>query len=194
LLPLQFTQILCAGLARVGIRLGSEVVVIEQPKIGLDEVKNPLETCVFRHLIIQPTGCCEIPIVVVDAVKALARHAGSAEGVTKLSRAAPKCQRLTIRRTVASFEGQASLQRSLAFLGDNIIYAAVRLRALESSARAAKNFDPLDVFRRQMGKIKSAQRRAVSLDAVDENQNMIRLRAANEYRCRVTTGPGLNDI
>src|SRR5205823_10699092 len=142
-----------AGLARVGIGLGSEVVIVEQPLIGFDEVKNSSENRVLRYLVIQPPGCREIPVVVVDAVKALALRAGTAEGIAESSCATSERECLAMRRTVAALERQARFQRSLASLGDDIDDAADRLRAVKRAAGAAEDFDALDVFRCQMSKI-----------------------------------------
>ncbi len=99
-----------------------------------------------------------------------------------------------MRRPVAAFKREARLQRSLAFLCDDIDDTANRLRTVESSAGAAENFDPLDVVRRQVGKVKSADSCAVDFNAVDQHQYMIRLGTANKYGCAGTTRTGLNYI
>ena len=89
---------------------------------------------------------------------------------------------MAVGPTVTPFNRQARFKRALSSFCDDIDYSANRLRTVERSTGAAKNFNALDILGCEMGKIKGSKRCAIDFDAVEENQNMVRLGAANEYR------------
>src|SRR5262245_18010106 len=143
-------------------------------------MKYPCEVSILCYLIVQPRGCGQIVIIVIDAPKAIARQVANAQGIAEVSHSSSDGRNLAVGPTIAALKGDAHIQCALASFGDDIDYAADGLRAVKGATGAAEDFDPLDVIGRQVGEVIGTRRGAVYFNAYDHDQHLIGCRAANE--------------
>src|ERR1043166_2376182 len=95
---------------------------------------------------------------------------------------------------VAAFCRKRQFGRTRALFRNDVDYASDCLRAPESAAGAAKNFDPFDIVRGQVSKVELPQSHAVNFYSIDHHKDLIAIRPANEYAGTRSTRPGLDDV
>ena len=93
----------------------------------------------------------------------------------------------------AALGAQRQLHRALAALGDDVDDAAERIGAVETALRAADHLDTLDVLGREIREIEQAVVGVVGDDAVDDDEGMVGLGAADAHRRQAAEAAGAAD-
>ncbi len=130
-----------------------------------------------------------VAIAVLLAAAAIVVERGDAIGRQVLARDAPR-EALTAgfgaclhrrRAALAAFGGIGRQQRSFGNRRDDVDDAADRLAAPQRRLRSAQHFDAHVIARQQVGEVEAAagRGRIVELDAVDQHDCLVVLRAAN---------------
>src|ERR1044071_5804305 len=117
-----------------------------------------------------------------------------AQGVAEFVQSASQRRSLMMSQPVAPLGGNQKYGGAGGPFCDCIYARANCLRSVERAAAAAKDFDPFDVVRGQMGKVELSQSHAVYFYSVDEHEDLVTIRAANEYAGSRSTRPGLDYI
>src|SRR5690606_16394817 len=92
----------------------------------------------------------------------------------------------------AALDGRLEAGRAPGLLRDDVDHAADRVGAVERALRPPENLDPLDVGDREDREIElvAGARRIVDADAVDEDEGVLRLGAAEAHQ-RLSAGPAV---
>src|SRR5439155_26467887 len=75
----------------------------------------------------------------------------------------------------------------------NLDHAGQRARTVDSALRTAGDFDPVDVVRREVGKIELAGQSLIDRNAIEQDLHVLARQTAQENRGQLTGSSSLND-
>src|SRR6266403_3275846 len=133
-----------------------------------------------------------VPILIVWA-RVVRVEPTRADRVVEVVDLAVAFQRLTKRVVRSAFRAHRNSWRAVTPFGENLDDAGKCARTVNCALRTANDFDPLDVVRGQVRKIKLTGETLIDRNAVEQHLSVCAIQAARKNRCELTRCPGLDN-